>query len=68
MSNYHVWYHNIQDPSEMLESGDPELETIQSPMTIETPFWAKIRNSKRILLSGAGGGFDIYQFGNVLVL
>ena len=34
---------------------------LDGPMTIESPFWAKMRNSKRILLSGAGGGFDIYQ-------
>eukprot|EP01084_Bolivina_argentea_P221111 374581_1 len=30
-------------------------------MTIQTPFWSRIKNSKRILLSGCGGGFDIYQ-------
>ena len=30
-------------------------------MTIQTPFWGRIKNSKRILLSGCGGGFDIYQ-------
>ena len=48
-----------------MESDAPKMN---GPMTIESPFWAKIRNSKRILLSGAGGGFDIYQFRNVFLL
>ena len=47
------------------DTNNENIKLIKGPMTIECPFWSKIANSKRILLSGAGGGFDIYQFGHL---
>jgi len=43
------------------DTNNEDIKVIKGPMTIECPFWSKIADSKRILLSGAGGGFDIYQ-------
>ena len=46
---------------EKKDNNHNEESKVENPMTIQTPFWSRIKNSKRILLSGCGGGFDIYQ-------
>ena len=49
----------------MVEEGELEKEVAEesadAPLTIHAPFWSRIKDSKRILLSGCGGGFDVYQ-------
>ncbi len=40
---------------------EQKLQDDDSLMSILPPFWGRIKNAKRILLSGCGGGFDIYQ-------
>jgi len=46
----------------MKKKNDDENNDDDELTMVQSPFWSRLRrSSKRILLSGCGGGFDIYQ-------
>eukprot|EP00483_Globobulimina_turgida_P003533 UN03539 len=52
---------SFEKKTEAVDDNTEQKQEDDASMSLQPPFWHRIKNSKRILLSGCGGGFDIYQ-------
>ena len=51
-----------ENPNNESNETKDDIYSDYNPFTpLEIPFWSKIRKCKNVLISGCGGGYDIYQ-------